>query len=82
VVTTQLENPSFIPHPHPTNTPYSPRIKVEKLTKVEMVEWKLKDIFYNSDEKYFPAHKFKEKNIFMAISEDISEGDDDIFPPK
>jgi hypothetical protein len=35
----------------------------------------LKGLCYNCDEKYFPGHKCKEKNIFMAISEDISEED-------
>ena len=40
-----------------------------------MVERQLKGICYNCDEKYFPGHKCKEKNIFMAISEDIQEED-------
>ena len=38
-----------------------------------MVELQLKGIFYNCDEKHFPKHKCKEQNIFMAISEDVSE---------
>jgi hypothetical protein len=35
----------------------------------------LKGLCYNCDEKYFLGHKCKEKNIFMAISEDVSEED-------
>jgi hypothetical protein len=40
-----------------------------------MVECQLKGLCYNCDEKYFPGHKCKEQNIFMAISEDILEED-------
>ena len=40
-----------------------------------MDECQLKGLFYNCDEKYFLGHKCKEQNIFMAISEDISEED-------
>jgi hypothetical protein len=40
-----------------------------------MVACQLKGLCYNCDEKYFPGHKYKEQNIFMAISEDISEED-------
>jgi hypothetical protein len=40
-----------------------------------MVECQLKGLFYNCDEKYFSGHKCKEKNIFMAISEDVPEED-------
>jgi hypothetical protein len=40
-----------------------------------MVECQLKGLCYNCDEKYFLGHKCKEQNIFMAISEDISEED-------
>jgi hypothetical protein len=40
-----------------------------------MVERQLKGICYNCDDKYFPGHKCKEQNIFMAISEDILEED-------
>jgi hypothetical protein len=42
-----------------------------------MVERQLKGLCYNCDEKYFPSHKCKEQNIFMAISEDIPEEDVD-----
>jgi hypothetical protein len=40
-----------------------------------MVERQLKGLCYNCDDKYFSGHKCKEKNIFMAIFEDISEED-------
>jgi hypothetical protein len=40
-----------------------------------MVECQLKGLCYNCDEKYFSSHKYKEQNIFMAISKDISEED-------
>jgi hypothetical protein len=40
-----------------------------------MVEHKIKGLCYNCDDKYFPGHKCKEQNIFMAISEDVSEED-------
>ena len=40
-----------------------------------MVECNLKGLCYNSDDKYFPGHKCKEQNIFMAISEDVLEDD-------
>ena len=43
-----------------------------------MVECQLKGLFYNCDEKYFPRHKCKDKNLFMAISEDV----DDVSPFK
>jgi hypothetical protein len=40
-----------------------------------MVELQLKGIPYNCDDKYFSRHKCKEWNIFMAISEDVSDED-------
>jgi hypothetical protein len=40
-----------------------------------MDECQLKGLCYNCDEKYFPSHKCKEQNLFMAIPEDISEED-------
>jgi len=40
-----------------------------------MAECQLKGLCYNCDEKYFLGHKCKEQNLFMAISEDISEED-------
>jgi hypothetical protein len=45
-----------------------------------MVERQLKCLCYNCDDKYFPGHKCKEQNLFMAISEDIQEDDDDTSP--
>jgi hypothetical protein len=36
-----------------------------------MLEFQLKGIFYNYDEKYFPGHKCEEHKIFMAIFEDV-----------
>jgi hypothetical protein len=42
-----------------------------------MVERQLKGFCYNCDDKYFPSHKCKEQNLFMAISEDISEEDEE-----
>jgi hypothetical protein len=40
-----------------------------------MVEWQLKGLCYNCDDKYFPGHKCKEQKIFMAILEDVSKED-------
>jgi hypothetical protein len=40
-----------------------------------MDELQLKGLCYNYDDKYFLGHNCKEQNIFMAISEDISEED-------
>jgi hypothetical protein len=76
VVSLQNWKPSFIPRTKPVNptTPSAP-LKIQKLTRVEMDEFQLKGICYNCDEKYFSSHKCKEQNIFMAISEDISEED-------
>jgi hypothetical protein len=76
VVSSQNRKPSFIPRPKPINTttPFAP-LKIQKLTRVEMVERQLKGLCYNCDEKYFPGHKCKEQNLFMAIFEDISEED-------
>jgi hypothetical protein len=78
VVSSQNHKPSFIPHPKPINTttPYAP-LKIQKLSWAEMVECQLKDLCYNYDEKYFLGHKCKEKNLFMAISEEISEEDEE-----
>ena len=78
IVSSQNRNPSFIPCPKPLNptTPFAP-LKIQKLTRVEMVEHQLKGLCYNCDEIYFPGHKCKEQNLFMAISEDIPEEDVD-----
>jgi hypothetical protein len=76
VVSSQNQKPTFIPHPKTINptTPSAP-LKIQKLTRDEMVERQLKGLFYNCDDKYFPGHKCKEQKLFMAISEDISEED-------
>jgi hypothetical protein len=76
VVSSQNRKPSFIPHPKPINptTPSAP-LKIQKLTRAEMVECQFKGLCYNCDERYFSGHKCKEQNIFMAISKDISEED-------
>jgi hypothetical protein len=76
VVSSQNRKPSFIPHPK-TITPTTPSapLKIQNLTRDEMDERQLKELCYNCDEKYFLGHKCKEQNIFMAISEDISEDD-------
>jgi hypothetical protein len=46
-----------------------------------MDECQLKGLCYNCDDKYFLGHKCKEQNIFMAISEDILEEDEDVDTP-
>jgi hypothetical protein len=38
-----------------------------------MAKCQLKGLCYNCDEKYFSGNKCKEKNLFMEISEDVSE---------
>ena len=40
-----------------------------------MVENQLKGLFYNCDGKYFWGNKCKERNIFMAIFEDVFKED-------
>jgi hypothetical protein len=76
VVSSQNRKPSFIPHPKPVTptTPFTP-LKIQKLTRDEMVEFQIKGLCYNCDEKYFPGHKCKEQNLFMGIFEDISDED-------
>jgi hypothetical protein len=76
VVSSKNKKPSFTPCPKPVNptTPSAP-LKIQKLTRDEMVEHQLKGLCYNCDGKYFSGHKCKEQNIFMAISNDISEED-------
>jgi hypothetical protein len=74
VFSSQTKKPSIIPHPKPsTPAPPPTPLKIQKLTWEEMVECQLKGLCYNCDEKYFFGHKCKEKNIFMAISKDVSE---------
>jgi hypothetical protein len=81
IVSSQNRKPSFIPRPKLVNptTPSTP-LKIQKLTRDEMVECQLKGLCYNCDDKYFPGHKCKEQNLFMNISEDIQEEDDDTPP--
>jgi hypothetical protein len=76
IVSSQNRKPSFIPCPKPISptTPSAP-LKIQKLTRDEMVEHQLKGLCYNCDDKYFTGHKCKEQNSFMAISEDIPEED-------
>jgi hypothetical protein len=76
VVSSQNHKPSFIPRTKPvTPTPPSTPLKIQKLTRAKMVERQLKGLCYNCDDKYFSGHKCKEQNLFMAISEDVSEED-------
>jgi hypothetical protein len=60
VVSSQNHKPSFIPHPKPVNptTPSTP-LKIQKLTRDEMVECQLKGLCYHCDDIYFPSHKCK-----------------------
>jgi hypothetical protein len=72
VVSSQTQKPSFIPHPKlVTPTPPSTPLKIQKLTREEIVERQLKGLCYNFDDKYFHGHNCKERNIFMAISKDV-----------
>jgi hypothetical protein len=45
-----------------------------------MVKHQIKSLCYNCDDKYFLRHKCKEQNIFMAMSEDVSEERVDVSP--
>jgi hypothetical protein len=76
VISSQNQKPPFIPRTKPVNptTPSTP-LKIQKMTRDEMVERQLKGLCYNCDDKYFPGHKFKEQNLFMAILEDVLEED-------
>jgi hypothetical protein len=75
VVSSQNRKPSFIPRTKPINPTPSTPLKIQKFTRAEMVECQLKGLCYNCDDKCFMGHKCKEKNIFMAISEDFLEED-------
>jgi hypothetical protein len=44
-----------------------------------MVEFQLKGLCYNCDEKYFFAHKCKEQKLFMAISEDFFYEETEVY---
>jgi hypothetical protein len=81
IVSSQNRKPSFFLCPKPVNpTTPSPPLKIQKLTQAEMAERQLKGLCYNCDDKYFPGHKCKEQNLFMALSEDTQEDDDDTSP--
>jgi hypothetical protein len=74
IVSSQTRKPSFPPLPKPTNySPPATPLKIQKLTRVEMVEHQLKDLCCNFYDKYFPGYKCKEQNIFMDMTEDLSE---------
>jgi hypothetical protein len=76
VVSSQNKKRSFIPRIKPiTPTPPFTPLNIHKLTRAKMVECQLKGLCYNCYDKYFPGHKCKEQNIFMAISKDVSEED-------
>jgi hypothetical protein len=76
IVSSQNRKPSFIPHPKPVNhTTSSAPLKIQKLTRDEMVEHQIKGLCYNCDDIYFLGQKCKEQNHFMAISRDILEED-------
>jgi hypothetical protein len=76
LVSSQNQKPSFIPHIKPiTPTPPFTPLNIHKLIRAKMFERQLKGICYNCDDKYSPGHKCKKQNIFMAISEDVSEED-------
>jgi len=77
VISSQNHKPS-IPHPKPINptTPFAP-LKIQKLTWAEMAKCQFKGLCHNYDEKYFSGHKCKEQKIFMAISEEILEEDEE-----
>jgi hypothetical protein len=81
VILAQRIKPTFVPLPKPTTpAPYTTPLKVQKLTRVEMVEHQLKGICYNCDDKYFSWDKCKEHKVFMAISEDVSDEDVEVSP--
>jgi hypothetical protein len=76
IVSSQNKKLLFIPRTKPvTPTPPSTPLNIHKLTRAEIFGHQLKGLCYNCDDKYFPGHKCKEQNIFMAISEDVLEED-------
>jgi hypothetical protein len=78
IVSFETRKPSFPPHPN--FTPPATPLKIQKLTRDEMVEHQLKGLCYNCDEKYFPGRKCKEQNIFMVVTEDLPD-EDVVVPP-
>lgn len=76
VILAQSRKPTFVPRPKPnTPAPQATPLKVNKLTRVEMVKRQFKGLCYNCDDKYFPGHKCKEQKLVMAISENVSDED-------
>jgi hypothetical protein len=76
IVSSQTHKTSSPPRPKPTHfSPPATPLKIQKLIRDGMVECKLKSLFYNCDDKYFPTKKCKEQNIFMGVTEDLSEED-------
>jgi len=74
IVSSQTHKPSFSPRLKPTNFfSLAPPLKILKLTTAKMDECQLKGIFYNHDDEYFIGYKCKEKNIYMVVTEDLSE---------
>jgi hypothetical protein len=54
IVSTQNRKPSFIPHSQPTNpSPPATPLKIQKSTRVKMVERQLKGLCYNCDDNFF-----------------------------
>jgi hypothetical protein len=76
ILSSQNLKPSFPPPPKPTifSPPATP-LKIQNLTRAEMVERQLKGLCYNCGDKYFPGNKCKEQNIFMVVTEDLSKED-------
>jgi hypothetical protein len=74
IVSSQTCKPSFPLALKPAHfSPSATPVKIQKLTRDEMVEHQLKGLCYNCDDKYFPRHKCKEQNIFMVVTEDLSK---------
>jgi hypothetical protein len=82
IVSAQTRKPSIIPRTRPTNpTPPPTPLKIQKLTWDEMAEHQLKCLCCNCGDKYYPRHKCKEQNLFMAIFENSFEEDIKTPPP-
>jgi hypothetical protein len=76
--------PSFPPLPKPTNfSPPATPLKIQKLTRDEMVKFQLKGLCYNCDDKYFPGTIVR-KNIFKDVTKDLTQEDvfdqPDVYP--
>jgi len=74
LVSSQTRKSSFPHRPKTTNfSPPATPLKIQKLTRAEMVELQLKVLCYNCDDKYFTRHKCKKQNGFMVVTKDLSE---------